>query len=108
MIVPAVDDQGYHVVGNKASIEFPALIPTPIAERIEFHLNQEIQKNQQQDFGNLKLCPADRKSDVDYIIRKYYAKIEYEGRPYDMRNYGSRLLKRARHFLDKTRFKEPR
>ncbi len=106
VIVPAVDDQGRHVDGNKASIEFPTFIPTPIAERIEFHLNQAIQHNRQQDFRNLKLCPADNKQDVDYIIRKYYDKVGYSGRPYDMRNYASRLLKRIELLYNNKDLKE--
>lgn len=104
VIVPAVDDQGHHVVGSKASIEFPAFIPTPIAERIEFYINQNKQHNK--DFRYIKLSPADCKGDVDYIIRKYYVKIGYSGRPYDMRNYASRLLKRIELLFNNKDLKE--
>jgi hypothetical protein len=104
VIVPAVDDRGHHVVGNKASIEFPAFIPTSIAERIEFNINQKNQLGL--DFRDTKLSPADRKRDVDYLIRKYFDKVGYSGRPYDMRNYASRLLKRIELLYNNKDLKE--
>lgn len=39
------------------------------------------------------MAKVDKKADVDYIVRKYYKMIGFKGKPYRMRNFGSRALK---------------
>ena len=73
------------MIGNKASFEYPVFIPTAIAQRIEIWIN---------DFYKVvtpesKLNPADNFSDVCYIMKKYFSKVGFNGRPYMARKFAS-------------------
>jgi hypothetical protein len=91
MIVPHIDkDTGKHLEGNKASFEYPVFIPTPIAERMEVWLNTTFEEVTE----STQLTPADNKRDVDYVMKKYFRKVGFTGRPYMARKFASgRVLK---------------
>lgn len=97
LIVPHQDEMGNHLIGNKASFEYPLFIPTAIARRIEIWIN---------DFYEVvtpesKLNPADNSSDVYYIMKKYFHKIGFNGRPYMARKFASDTILKQLEYGEK-------
>lgn len=83
------DGKVKRVGGNKANIVFPCFIPSVLAEIIELYLNQSLPVTLE-----TKLSPSNSHNDISYIVNKYFDKIGYKGRTYDMRNFGSVCLRR--------------
>ena len=99
IIVPA-EMMGEHVDGNKASIMFPVFIPNQIAARILNYVNEGTVTPE------TRLSPADKKSAIDYVVKKYYVKVGFSGKPYRLRNFASRVLKIIETKYNDAEFKE--
>ena len=94
VIVPAKDEQGEWVRGNKAHIDFMTFIPSRITELVELNLNREPAKTDN-DMELKRLTCADNKRDVRYIVKKYFKLIGKEDMsPYRLRNYADYILDR--------------
>lgn len=89
--MPLRDERGraIRVTGNKANIPFPSFIPSNTIELLESFLNALPKVTLETPLTTCK-----NKRQVIHIIKSCYREIGYEGKPYDLRNFGSTIIDR--------------
>lgn len=80
--------------GNKARIQFPAILTNETADWISQHLNSRARDGEKLG-GKTQLVHIPTKTAVSEIVRKVYKQIGFNGRPYLLRHYANKLMKKA-------------
>jgi hypothetical protein len=80
--------------GNKARIDFPVIFCSEASRWLEEFLNMRIQKGEKINVQT-PLMPVKSYGNLRKIIRKYFSALQFKGRQYLLRHFGSKLLKLA-------------
>lgn len=89
-------------VGNKGNVDFPVVLTKETADWISKHLSDRRRKGERITLKS-KLVNVKDYEAVQHIVNKLYAKVGFDGRPYLLRHYADRLLRKA---CSDDRFKE--
>lgn len=90
-------------LGNKGNIDFITFAKSEISGWVEQDLNDRIKSGETLTPESV-LVPLSgntlrrKKESIDYVIRKLYAKIGFENRPYLCRHFGDRFLSAMNDF----------
>lgn len=80
--------------GNKARIHFPIILTNETANWISQHLSSRA-RNGEKLTGKTQLVEIPTRHAVGDLVRKIYQKIGFNGRPYLLRHYANKLMKKA-------------